>query len=87
VAARVDETLDEIGRLLIEGTPRPDFATLARMRYDLADGIGVLPTDGFIGAIESPPALRTELTAVHAARASLRRQVLSRLIRNQEINP
>ena len=86
IAARVDDILDDIGRIIIDGQPRPDFAALAGMRFDLANGIGTVPSDTFIGAIDTTSrGLRAELTLVHQARVSLRREILSRLIRNQEI--
>jgi hypothetical protein len=92
IAARVDETLDDIGRVITEGDPaaRATLAKLQRMQQDDPDEEVRAACTRAVSLIENGcrlHGLRGELTKINAARASLRKEALFRLVHNPEVIP
>jgi hypothetical protein len=91
IAARVDETLDDIGRVITDGDPeaRTTLAKLQRMHLEDPDEEVRAACPSAIRLINENSCrlrgLRGELSKINAARASLRKEALSRLVHNPEV--
>lgn len=92
VAERVGQTLDDLGRTITEGDAevRASLARLKAMQTDDPDAEVRAACQQAIARIEAGSqiyGLRAELSKIAAARASLRKEALRRLIHDTEVTP
>jgi hypothetical protein len=92
LAQRVEETLTDLGRSITDGDPeaRTTLAKLKAMNGDDPDEEVRAACAQAISSIEGGTrlyGLRRELTKIGAARASLRKETLRRLIQESEVTP